>query len=220
MARAEFPMAVSLLFFLIRMEGVVYSWVNSARRPLTSLMFLPPGDYDDGEFGWMKIGKGNRSTRRKPAPAPICPPQMPLDQIMVRTRAAAMGSQRLTAWAMAGPRVATYSSYKLFPEGCMGTAQKKRQTQTRRRKEDTMLNKCSLHLTGNLVNIFSKITDSPQPLLSIPNQNLAVCIDFQECIWLSEISTRLSVDCSTHIERDLLQYRLVYSLLNVSLLGW
>jgi hypothetical protein len=29
---------------------------------------LAPGDYDDGEFGGMKIGKGNRSTRRKPWP--------------------------------------------------------------------------------------------------------------------------------------------------------
>jgi hypothetical protein len=27
-----------------------------------------PGDEDDGEFGGMKIGRGNRSTRRKPAP--------------------------------------------------------------------------------------------------------------------------------------------------------
>jgi hypothetical protein len=34
-----------------------------------------PGDYDDGEIGGMKIGKGNRSTRRKPAPEPLCPPQ-------------------------------------------------------------------------------------------------------------------------------------------------
>jgi hypothetical protein len=38
------------------------------------------GDYDDGELGGMKIGRGNRSTRRKPAPSPICPPQIPLDQ--------------------------------------------------------------------------------------------------------------------------------------------
>jgi hypothetical protein len=27
-----------------------------------------PGDYDDGEFGGMKICRRNRSTRRKPAP--------------------------------------------------------------------------------------------------------------------------------------------------------
>jgi hypothetical protein len=39
-----------------------------------------PGDYDDGEFGGMKLGRGNRSTRRQPAPAPLCPPQIPLDQ--------------------------------------------------------------------------------------------------------------------------------------------
>jgi hypothetical protein len=34
------------------------------------------GDYDDGEFGGM-IGRGNRSTRRKPAPVPLCPPREP-----------------------------------------------------------------------------------------------------------------------------------------------
>jgi hypothetical protein len=51
---------------------------------------------DDGEFGGMKIGRGNRSTRRKPAPAPLSPPQIPLDQTQARTRAA-VGSQRLTA---------------------------------------------------------------------------------------------------------------------------
>jgi hypothetical protein len=33
---------------------------------------------DDGEFGGIKIGRGNRSTRRKPASAPLCPPQIPL----------------------------------------------------------------------------------------------------------------------------------------------
>jgi hypothetical protein len=39
-----------------------------------------PGDYDDGKFGGMNIGRGNRSTRRKPAPVPLCPPQIPLHQ--------------------------------------------------------------------------------------------------------------------------------------------
>jgi hypothetical protein len=38
-----------------------------------------PGDYDDGEFGGMKIGRGNRSTRRKPAPAPLCIPKILLE---------------------------------------------------------------------------------------------------------------------------------------------
>jgi hypothetical protein len=31
-----------------------------------------PGDYDDGEIGGM-IGRETRSTRRKPAPVPLCP---------------------------------------------------------------------------------------------------------------------------------------------------
>jgi hypothetical protein len=56
-----------------------------------------PADYDDGEFGGMKIGRGNRSTRRKPGPALLCPPQIPLDKIRAGTRAAAVGSQPLTA---------------------------------------------------------------------------------------------------------------------------
>jgi hypothetical protein len=40
-----------------------------------------PGD-SDGEYGeivGMEIGRGNRSTRRKPAPAPLYPPQIPHD---------------------------------------------------------------------------------------------------------------------------------------------
>jgi hypothetical protein len=34
------------------------------------------GDHDDGEIGGM-IGRGNRSTRRKPAPVPLCSAQTP-----------------------------------------------------------------------------------------------------------------------------------------------
>jgi hypothetical protein len=54
-----------------------------------------PGDYDDGEIGGM-IGRGNRSTRRKPAPVPLCQPQNP-HTARKRTRAAAVGIQGLTA---------------------------------------------------------------------------------------------------------------------------
>jgi hypothetical protein len=54
-----------------------------------------PGDYDDGEIGGM-IGRGNRSTRRKPAPVPLCQPQTP-HAARTLTRAAAVASQRLTA---------------------------------------------------------------------------------------------------------------------------
>jgi hypothetical protein len=39
-------------------------------------------NYDDEEFGGMKIGKGNRSIWRKPAPEQLCPPQISLGQIL------------------------------------------------------------------------------------------------------------------------------------------
>jgi hypothetical protein len=60
-----------------------------------------PSDYNDGEIGGM-IGRGNRSTRRKPASMPICPPQTP-HAARKRTRVAAVGNQRLTACATARP---------------------------------------------------------------------------------------------------------------------
>jgi hypothetical protein len=82
-------------FFLIGIVGggVQLGPLDTAatNRPIV----LAPGDYDDGEVGGM-IGKGNRSTRRKPVPVPLCPPQTP-HAARTRTRAAAVGSQRLTA---------------------------------------------------------------------------------------------------------------------------
>jgi hypothetical protein len=76
----------------------VESKLGSLGTSTTEWPIVPaPGDYDGGEFGGMKIDRGNRNTRRKPAPAPLGPPQIPLDQTRGRTRAAAVGSQRLTA---------------------------------------------------------------------------------------------------------------------------
>jgi hypothetical protein len=54
-------------------------------------------------FGGMRIGRGNRSSRRKPVLVPLCPPQIPHDLTRDRTQAAAVGSRRLTAWATARP---------------------------------------------------------------------------------------------------------------------
>jgi hypothetical protein len=60
-------------FCLIRL--VVGGWGGEAQlgalgTAATDWFIVPsPCDYDDGEFGGMKIGRGNRSTRRKPAPA-------------------------------------------------------------------------------------------------------------------------------------------------------
>jgi hypothetical protein len=67
-----------------------------------------PGDCENGEFGRIKIGRGNQSIRRKPTPAPLCPPQILLEQTRARARAAEVGSQRLTAWAMARHCVVGY----------------------------------------------------------------------------------------------------------------
>jgi hypothetical protein len=50
-------------------------------------------DDDDecGAVGGMRIGRG------KPAPVPLRPPQIPHDLTWARTRAATVGSRRLTA---------------------------------------------------------------------------------------------------------------------------
>jgi hypothetical protein len=47
----------------------------------TDVLYQPRviGDGVCGEIGGMKIGRGNRSTRRKPAPAPLYPPQISHD---------------------------------------------------------------------------------------------------------------------------------------------
>jgi hypothetical protein len=71
--------------------GMESNWVQSALRTVPA-----PGEYNDGETGGMMIGRGNRCTRRKPAPVLLCPPQTP--RVARREPgAAAVGSQRLTA---------------------------------------------------------------------------------------------------------------------------
>jgi hypothetical protein len=84
-----------LIIFLIRLVegGVKFGPLGMSAADW--LIVPAPGDYDR-EFGGINIGRGNRSTRRKPAPAPLCPPKILLDQTLDRTRAAAVGSQRLT----------------------------------------------------------------------------------------------------------------------------
>jgi hypothetical protein len=49
----------------------------------------------------MKIGRRNRSTRRKPIPMPFCLPLIPHGLTWARIQNAAVGSGRLTACAMA-----------------------------------------------------------------------------------------------------------------------
>jgi hypothetical protein len=63
-------------------------------------------DGDCGAISGIRICRGNRSTRRKPAPASRFAPQISHDQTRAGTRAAAVGSQLLTAWAVARRYVA------------------------------------------------------------------------------------------------------------------
>jgi hypothetical protein len=60
----------------------------------TGLLYQPQmiDDGGCGAIGGMKIGRGNRSTRRKPAPAPLCSPQIPYEQTRAQTQTAVVGS--------------------------------------------------------------------------------------------------------------------------------
>jgi hypothetical protein len=65
----------------------------------TGLLYKPQmiDDGDCGAFGGKKIGRGSRSTRRKPVPVPLYPPQFPDNLTRAGTWATEVGNQRLTA---------------------------------------------------------------------------------------------------------------------------
>jgi hypothetical protein len=88
---------VGFFFFLVFLGGVRLSPLGTSAT--VGLLYQPPmiDDDDYRAVGGMRIGRGNRSTRKKPAPVPLCPPQIPHDLTWDRTRAAVVGSQRLTA---------------------------------------------------------------------------------------------------------------------------
>jgi hypothetical protein len=81
-----------LLLFLFILSGVGLSPLGTAA---TFGLLYQPQTIDDGDCGvivGIKTGKGSRSTRRKPAPVPLYPPQIPHDQTRAGTRAAGVGS--------------------------------------------------------------------------------------------------------------------------------
>jgi hypothetical protein len=82
------------VFFLICLVGGGIK-VHSTLRPLNGLLCQPRVIMIMEKIGGM-IGRGNRSTRRKPAPELLCPPQTP-HAAHTQTRAAAVGRQHLTA---------------------------------------------------------------------------------------------------------------------------
>jgi hypothetical protein len=73
---------------LFQFLEVRWDWANLVRRPLINLLYQPQVMDDDerGAVGGMRIGRRNRSTRRKLAPVPLCPPQIPHDLALARTR--------------------------------------------------------------------------------------------------------------------------------------
>jgi hypothetical protein len=74
-----------------------------ARRPFICLLYLSRVIVRMENLVELRLAGETEVLGRKPAPAPLCPPQIPLNQTQPRTRAAAVGSQRLTAWVMARP---------------------------------------------------------------------------------------------------------------------
>jgi hypothetical protein len=115
-----------IIIFINILNGVKLSPLRTAA---TTGLLYQPHVIDNGDCGaicGMKVGRGNRSTRRKPAPAPLCPQQIPHAQTRARTHAAAVGSQRLTAYAMERPYVtlsmvcvALYYFLISFGKGCV-----------------------------------------------------------------------------------------------------
>jgi hypothetical protein len=64
-----------MIFFIISEVGL-----SPLGTAATSGLLYKPQMIDEGDcgaIGGMKMGRGNRSTRRKRAPAPLCPPQNP-----------------------------------------------------------------------------------------------------------------------------------------------
>jgi hypothetical protein len=57
----------------------------------------------NGAVHGMRIGRGNRSTQRKPLLLPLCPPQFSYDLTWYQTLATAVGSSQLTVFTLAQP---------------------------------------------------------------------------------------------------------------------
>jgi hypothetical protein len=68
------------------------NWVNLVRRKLFAILYQPRMIDEYESFGGLRIGEGNRSTR-KPAPLSLRWPQIPHDLSWDRTLTATVGSR-------------------------------------------------------------------------------------------------------------------------------
>jgi hypothetical protein len=75
------------------------TWLSATKWAIVGALDDDDDDDDDqcGAVGGMRVGKGNRSTRSKPVPVPLYPPQIQHDLALARIWAAAVGSRQLTA---------------------------------------------------------------------------------------------------------------------------
>jgi hypothetical protein len=95
---------------------VLVSWGGVRLSPLIGLLYQPWMIHHDecGAVSGMRIGRRNRSTRRKPAPVPLFPPQIPQYLTWARTQTAAVRIRRLTASDMTRPNSRGYSVLIIF----------------------------------------------------------------------------------------------------------
>jgi hypothetical protein len=79
-------MRKTLVLDLFLLQGLFTISCGGVRRsPLGrsvtnwTIVLAPYDDDECGAVGGIRIGRGDRSTRRKPAPVLLCPPQIPHD---------------------------------------------------------------------------------------------------------------------------------------------
>jgi hypothetical protein len=104
----------NIIFFLIPIVGGGVQTGSTRRVGHFWPIVLAPSDCEDGEFGGMKTGTGNRSTRRNPTPAPLCPPQISLDQTRARTPFVAVESWRTICNVLSDSNCHTNHIKRLF----------------------------------------------------------------------------------------------------------
>jgi hypothetical protein len=73
-------------------EYLYFIWGGVRLSPLGTWPIIQAPDCECGVVGGIRIVRGNRSSRRKPAPVLLCPPQISHDLNRARTRAAAVGA--------------------------------------------------------------------------------------------------------------------------------
>jgi hypothetical protein len=93
---------------------VGWDWVHLVCQPLIGLLFHLQLTDEYGSVGGMGIGRGKPCIQRKPAPVPLCPPQIPHKLTWDWTQAAMVGSPHLAAcFSKASPSILLFHSLKI-----------------------------------------------------------------------------------------------------------